>query len=139
MGGVCFIWFYFPSIISYYKLKLSNKKFRSARIRNFHFTPIPMAEYLTNYAKSRIQIDMEDVNQNGLTIRTIEALGAKKKLITTNQYVKEYDFFNENNILIVDRYNPIIPTEFLNAAWSEIPVEIYKKYSINSWLNIILA
>ena len=82
---------------------------------------------------------MQHPKQTGLTMRTIETLGAKKKLITTNPHVKEYDFYRPENILIVDRYNPVITKEFLDAPWKEIPENIYKKYSISSWLNSIFA
>lgn len=62
-----------------------------------------------------------------------------KKLITTNPHVKEYDFYQPENILIVDRYNPVITKEFLNVPWKDISEEIYKKYSISSWFNTIFA
>lgn len=138
-GGKCFTWFYFPSKVSFYKLKMDNPKFRSAKIENFEFAPMSRDTLLKYYAESRIQIDMQHPKQTGLTMRTIETLGAKKKLITTNPNVKEYDFYRPENILIVDRFNPVITKEFLDAPWKEIPEEIYKKYSISSWLNSIFA
>ena len=70
-------------------------------------------------------------------MRTIETLGAKKKLITTNPNVKGYDFYRPENVLIVDRINPIITKEFIEQPWEDVPEEIYRKYSISSWLNII--
>lgn len=69
----------------------------------------------------------------------MEALGAKRKLITTNSDVEFYDFYNPTNILIVDRNNPVINTEFLNSEYSELPDEIYEKYSINSWIEKLLS
>ena len=136
-GGKCFTWFYFPSKVNFYKLKIDNPRFRSAKIENFNFKPMSREKLLELYAESRIQIDMQHPKQTGLTMRTIETLGAKKKLITTNPNVKEYDFYRPENILIVDRYTPIIPKEFIETSWKELPVEVYKKYSISSWLNII--
>jgi hypothetical protein len=72
-------------------------------------------------------------------MRTIETLGAKKKLITTNADVINYDFFRPENVLVVDRYNPVISKEFIDEPWKEIPEDIYKKYSISSWLNTIFS
>ncbi len=138
-GGKCFTWFYFPSKVNFYKLKWDNPKFRSAKIENFVFTPMSCDTLLDYYAKSRIQIDMQHPKQTGLTMRTIETLGAKKKLITTNANVKEYDFYRPENILVVDRYNPVITKKFINAEWKDIPEEIYNKYSISSWLNTIFT
>ena len=74
-----------------------------------------------------------DVNhplQYGLTSRSIEALGANRKLITTNSNVKAYDFFNENNILIIDRKNPIIKEEFFYKNYIKPNKETYEKYSL---------
>lgn len=136
-GGRCFTWFYFPSKVNFYKLKIDNPRFRSARIENFNFKPMSRERLLGLYAESRIQIDMQHPKQTGLTMRTIETLGAKKKLITTNPAVKEYDFYRPENILIVDRYNPVIPKEFIELPWVDVPEEIYRKYSISSWLNVI--
>ena len=138
-GGRCFTWFYFPSKVNYYKLKWDNPKFRKANIKDFQFTPMPRETLLGYYAESRIQIDMQHPKQTGLTMRTIETLGAKKKLITTNPDVVNYDFYRPENILIVDRYNPIITKEFIDTPWKEIPEDIYNKYSISSWLNTIFS
>lgn len=136
-GGRCFTWFYFPSKINFYKLKIDNPRFRSARIENFNFKPMPRERLLELYVESRIQIDMQHPKQTGLTMRTIETLGAKKKLITTNPNVREYDFYRPENILIVDRYNPVIPKEFIELPWADVPEDIYRKYSISSWLNVV--
>lgn len=138
-GGTCFTWFYFPSKVNFYKLKIDNPKFRSAKISNFEFKAMQREKLLEYYSESRIQIDMQHPKQTGLTMRTIETLGANKKLITTNPDVVNYDFYRPENILVVDRFNPVITKEFINASWADIPEEIYQKYSISSWLNTIFA
>ena len=138
-GGKCYTRYYFPSKVNYYKQKWDNPNFRSAKISDFVFESMPHIELLKYYAKSLIQIDMQDPLQTGLTMRTIETLGAKKKLITTNEHVKEYDFYHPNNILVVDRKNPVIDKEFLSSPYIDIPEEIYKKYSISSWLNNLFS
>lgn len=138
-GGKCFTWFYFPSKINFYKLKWDNPNFWKANINDFHFTPMKWSLLLEYYSKSRIQIDMQHPKQTGLTMRTIESLGAKKKLITTNVNIADYDFYNPNNILIVDRKNPIITNEFVFSPWDDISEDVYRKYSISSWLNSIFS
>ncbi len=138
-GGTCFTRYYFPSKVNFYKQKWDNPNFRSAKISDFVFESMPRAELLKYYAKSLMQIDIQDPLQTGLTMRTIETLGAKKKLITTNENVKEYDFYNPNNILVVDRKNPIIDKDFLTSPYVDIPDEIYKKYSLSSWLNTLFS
>lgn len=137
LGGTCFNWFYLPSKMLYYKMKLQDKKMRGAKMSDFHFVPMSRDVLMDYYSKSRIQIDIQHPKQTGLTMRTIESLGAKKKLITTNPHVKEYDFYNPLNVLVVDRRNPVISKEFLMSQWQEVPNNIYIKYSLRSWLNTI--
>lgn len=138
-GGRCFTWFYFPSKILFYKMKWDNPKFRKANINDFSFKPMSREKLLDYYAKSRIQIDIQHPKQTGLTMRTIETLGAKKKLITTNPDVVNYDFYMPENVLVVDRNNPMIPKEFIESEWIDIPEEVYKKYSVGSWLEKIFS
>lgn len=137
MGGSCYSWFFLPSKILYYKMKVQDKKMRKAKITEFSFVPMSRSELMDCYLKSRIQVDIQHPKQTGLTMRTIETLGAKKKLITTNHLVQEYDFYRPENILIVDRENPVIDDEFLKSQWKEIPDDLYEKYSLRSWLNTI--
>lgn len=59
-------------------------------------------------AISKAQIEIQHPSQKGLTTRAFESLGTKTKLITTNPAIRQYDFYNSNNILIIDRNNPVI-------------------------------
>lgn len=83
-------------------------------------------------------MDVQHPKQIGLTLRCLETLGAKRKLITTNQDIRNYDFYNPNNILVVDRNNPVVPNGFLNTPYTEVNKGIYDKYSITSWVKHIL-
>ncbi len=60
------------------------------------------------------------------------------KLITTNTEVKKYDFYNSNNIWVINRENPEIPKSFLETPYESLPNEIYSKYSIGEWVKKIL-
>lgn len=91
MGGLCLTWFYFPSKILYYKMKIQNSYLRQIPVHTFHFKPMSKELLLQLYAGSRIIIDVQHPKQTGLTMRCIETLGAKRKLITTNYYIIEYD------------------------------------------------
>lgn len=63
---------------------------------------------------SKCILDSSQDGQIGLAIWIIEYLGAKRKVITTNADVKNYDFYKEKNVYI------------------------YKKYSLKSWLDFII-
>ena len=87
-----------------------------------------------------VVLDIQFAGQNGLTIRTIEAIGKKKKIITTNENVVKYDFYNENNILVIDRNNPTINIDL--KTWISNPPDydekVISKYSISSFVDVIL-
>lgn len=137
MGGKCYTWFFFPSKVLYYKKWLMDSNMRNTSVNDFNYVAMPRSEMMKYYEQSRIQLDIQHPKQTGLTMRTIEALGAHKKLITTNPEVVNYDFYRPSNILVVDRKNPVITREFLDAPWVDVPDEIYNKYSITSWINNI--
>jgi hypothetical protein len=82
-----FIYFFFPSPIVYFYRKIVNKEFRKAHYNDFHYTPLKGKELDLIYESSRCVLDSAQEGQLGLTIRVIEALGVKKKIITTNEDV----------------------------------------------------
>ena len=86
------------------------------------------------YINEKCVIDIESPTQNGLTMRTIEMIGLKKKLITTNKDIVNYDFYNPNNILVCDRDNFKIDKSFIETPYEELAKEIYEKYSLKGWL-----
>ena len=72
-------------------------------------------------------------------MRTIEMIGMNKKIITTNQTIKEYDFYNPNNICVIDRNNININTNFFDAQYEPLSDQIYIKYSLEQWIKDILS
>jgi hypothetical protein len=88
--------------------------------------------------KSRIVLDIQHISQNGQTMRVFEALAAKCKIITTNQDIRFYDFYNENNILIIDRKNPVISNEFFKIPFVDVSNEIIERYSLGNWISAII-
>ena len=86
---------------------------------------------------SNVVIDINHPSQNGLTNRTLETMASSVKLITTNENVKYYNFYNPNNILIIDRFDINIPDDFFESNFIQIDPETYNLYSIEQFiLNI---
>lgn len=95
-------------------------------------------ENLKLVANSKMLIDIHHENlHKGLSFRAFEALGYDKKLITSNAVIKQYDFYDANNIYIIDNNN-INFESFLNVKHTEIKLEIKNKYSFTNWINYIL-
>ena len=126
-----------PWVMHYYRL--TNANMRHARLRDFHFIPLEKKIVQSVFAESYSVLDIEHPRQVGLTIRTFETLGANKKLVTTNAGVREYDFFSEENICVIDRKSPKIPQQFFDTPFVPLPHAIRQRYSIEGWLSDLLS
>lgn len=105
---------------------------------SFFWETIPFPESYKYNQNTNIILDISHNNQSGLSFRPFEALGLKKKLITTNPKIIEYDFYNPNNIFIWEDDTTIIPKSFFDTPYVNIPDAIYDKYSLKNWVNEIL-
>ena len=132
-----FFFFYLQGHLLYHFKKLTDKSFSAVDIEDVSFKPLGKDEVLNLVDRSNCIIDIQHPNQTGLTIRTIECLGARKKLISTNKSIINYDFYNDNNICIVDRDSPEIPLSFLMGKYENIDSNIYNYYSIDSWVKYV--
>ena len=131
-----YIYHYMPSKLKFFYHKLISTEFKNAVLNDFQLAKLSTNEILNVIKESRCILDAPQSGQTGLTIRTIECLGAKRKLITSNNDIIKYDFYNKQNILVFD--GNIDPNNsFFTTPYRDIDEEIYKKYSIRSWLNTI--
>lgn len=138
-GLTCFFYYYYPSKFLFSLKKIFNPKFKDIQKSDFRFKGIPKNKVLEYYARSRVIVDIERPKQNGLTMRTIEVFGAKKKLLTTNQSIYEYDLYHPSNIQIIHRENPMVDISFFYQNSKEPSQEVYQKYSIEYWLYEIIC
>ena len=132
-----FIYFFFPSRIVFFYRKICNKELKKAHYNEFHYVPLKSNEMQEVYRSSRCILDAAQEGQIGLTIRVLEALGARKKIITTNEDIINYDFYNPENIYIykgkIDMTDP-----FFKEEYHELDSAIYEKYTLRNWLREIL-
>ncbi|WP_372474558.1 lipopolysaccharide core biosynthesis protein rfaS [Capnocytophaga sp. ARDL2] len=88
---------------------------------------------------TKIVLEINHENQKGLSMRVYEAIGLKRKIITTNPDIANYEFYNPNNILIINDVNNIsILESFLDTPYEDLPIEMYEKYYIKNWLKTLL-
>ncbi|MGX9716559.1 hypothetical protein ACWYXJ_20255 [Janthinobacterium lividum] len=128
---------YFPSKLIYWGRRLFQPSFWMAKKREFTFEPVGKADLKSLLARSKVIIDIERPIQAGLTMRTLEAVGAKKKIITTNSFSAKTDIYRPENILVIDRDNIFIPESFIMSEFCELPGCINQKYSLDGWLDEI--
>jgi len=86
---------------------------------------------------AEILLDLVRKGQNGLSFRIFEAMALQKKLITTNKNIAQYDFYNPNNILIIDADNISIPVSFLNSEYEPLNEQVYQKYTLENWIQTV--
>lgn len=95
--------------------------------------PVDYSTILDGICKSTCIIDIVQEGQSGLTWRPFEALFYNKKLITTNTNIKEFDFYNKNNILVLeDNYDEI--KDFLALPYIQIDEKIKDGYRLEKWI-----
>lgn len=138
-GKKCFSYFYMPHKLVYLKYKFTSKYFKNVKMSDVSFKQIPFKDLYKIYSESRCIVDIESIGQHGLTMRSIEMLGLKRKLITSNKDIVNYDFYDPDNILVIDRNNPKIDNKFFSRPYKELSDEIYKKYSLESWLQNVFS
>lgn len=69
----------------------------------FSFTALPYAEYLDVSMRSNVILDIAHPLQSGLTMRTIEAIGLSKQILTTNEDLQSYDIIDKKQYCILNR------------------------------------
>lgn len=119
-----------------YKIIIFHKK-NKVKDPNLDYTPIqiPLTEVMDNLSNSQILLDINRKGQNGLSYRVFESLHLEKKLITTNVDIKNYDFYNPNNILVIDEKKPYIPLLFFDSKYDKIPEKFYQKHTLEEWIK----
>jgi len=136
-GSKCYSYLFLPHILVYFYNKLRNRYYRGVKRSDIHFDPLPADEVRRIYDDSRCILDVEHTEQRGLTMRTIEMVGMGKKLITTNSGILEYDFYDPNNICVIDRHDPKIPEAFWSSAYLPVPKEVLDRYTLNAFVRDI--
>lgn len=126
-----------PSV--YWVYRTLKPAMRHARKEEFIFAPLNKKRVQEVFAGSQVVLDIEHPHQRGLTMRTFETMGANKKLITTNTSIRQYDFFKEGNICVIDRNNPEVPLDFWTQSYQPILPALYYKYSLAGWLDEVLG
>lgn len=132
----CYNWF---ALLRTSRLHNIKRFICTRKLKKFYigFKDLSLKDNAYYMKKSKIVIDMPFESQKGLSLRTIESLAAKDKLITTNKEIMKYDFYNKNNILIIDRTNPNIPDDFINRPYCILDKKILQKYSLSNWIKEI--
>lgn len=136
-GLKVFSFIYLQSKIMYYYLKYFSNSINGSNPSDFKYEPMTQEEVVEKISNAKVVLDIQHSKQEGLTMRTFEILGAKKKLITTNREITCYDFYNQNNIQVISRAEPFIEKEFFETPFVEVNERILERYRLKNWLEDI--
>ena len=100
-----------------------------------HSDPIRISKYNEIMADSRVILDLNHRNRQGLTINAITALALGKKLITTNKRIKEEPFYDPSMIHIIDDNEPRIDVNFFKTSYQPINMSHLR---MDNWLKHIV-
>lgn len=98
---------------------------------------IPHDKIPDYYKKGRVLLDLMRDNQTGLSFRIFEAMALKKKIITNNPTIKEFDFYNPENILVLNENISNLEKSFFEEPYQELSSEIYNKYTLENWVKTV--
>lgn len=139
-----------PNLHFYIRLYIDRKLFEYKRKTNPAFKQLNMAwisfELMTptEVAKlnmsSKAVLDYTDKRQCGLSMRTIESIGLKRKLITNNLSVQDYDFYKDGNVLLlkIENEGTKIPEIWLNREYNDNK-SVRSRYSLQFWTDCLLG
>jgi hypothetical protein len=97
--------------------------------------PLSYDQYLLQLSKSVSIFDYTQEGQTGLTLRVMESLYHKKKLITNNSRIKAENFYTPSNIFILGEDDLSELSTFLRTPYEALPSEIVSYFSFGNWLN----
>ena len=83
----------------------------------------------------RCLIEILQEGQTGITLRALEALVYRKKLITTCQTITDFDFYKPQNILIWNNQSQQELADFMNTDMEPVNEKTISKYSLHTWIT----
>ena len=113
------------------------------------FTPFTPQDIRDMCLNSKAILDLANETQQGLTMRTMETLGICKKIVTNNIYLRDYEFYNEENACVLEDLatkadqaeatGDYSAFTLPDAEWLDKPYveneQIRMRYSIHAWLD----
>jgi hypothetical protein len=134
-NGFVYMFLQSPFVYQYYKIK--DKNFLESKMSEFKYKRLDAAYSNKIFEESKIIIDVVMSNQNGLTIRTFDALHLKKKLITNNSNICKYPFYSPDNILVFDGNDIDFESDFFKKPFNEA-YSLDESYSLKHFVSVLL-
>ena len=123
-------------IISRYKCEFDKLNLKSyIKVIDNYKENIKYEEYLNYLMESKALLEIVKEDVSGITLRALEGIFFGKKLITNNKFIKMYDFYNPNNIFILEDDNLSNLKNFISSEYETIDKTIIDYYDFEEWVN----
>ncbi|WP_323441933.1 hypothetical protein [Anaeromusa sp.] len=100
---------------------------------------IVYSEIINYISQSKCIVELQDPGQSGLTLRAMEALFFRKKLLTDNPEIRNCEFYRQENIFIWGQDEERRLADFLHTPYQEVPAEVSLRYTWEAWLDRFFA
>ena len=102
----------------------------------YHNEGMAYYQVLACIRESACLLEILQKGQSGITLRTLEAMFWHKKLITTNEEIRNFDFYNPCNIFIYTQETKAEDLkDFIQTPFVPIQKSITDDYEINKWIE----
>lgn len=132
-----YFYYYAMGKVAFRLKKLIDKNLKQFDITKVSFDKLNHFQIIDFYKKTKSVLDINKPFQNGLTIRTFEVLASGRKLITTNSDIKNYPFYNPENILVIDRENIVLNSDFFETDFRNIDEKTLYMMSLDSFIECL--
>jgi len=99
---------------------------------------IPYSNYMEMALHSRCIVEIVHSGDVSCTLRPLEAMAIRRKLLTNNPAVRKYSFYNPQNIFILGEDKIEDLSAFLERPFYDLPSDIVNSYDVNAWVNQFL-
>lgn len=128
-----FTYLYVPGFLMYIKESLFHFPFMP--LKKVRFAPLTIDGTIEMLNHCKAILDLNPPYQTSITSRALESMAARRKYITINKHIADYEFYNPNNILLINIENPIVPKDFLDSPYQEVPENVLYKYSVGGLVD----
>jgi len=130
-----FTYYYSQGKIVYFYKKFFDKSFKKFSYKKLSFKSLSHDDIISIYKCTKSILDINHPGQKGLTMRTFETLGAGKKLITTNSEIQKYKFFDNKNIMVLDREKVELDQAFFDSEFQAVDTDYLHAMSLDGWID----
>jgi len=134
-----FFYLYVPGNLLFGLRMILDPYFRHFDRSMVHLVPVDKNVVTDVSENSRCIIDINHPKQSGLTMRTLEMVGLKRKIMTTNANIIKYDFYDPADQIVINRSDFKISKDDILYEYREISDSTYFEYSLENWVKDVFG